>query len=45
MDNDMKDEFYVCHFFTGSQCLDGIETTNSLINPPNSDPRVRYTHD
>lgn len=45
MDNDIKNEVYVCNVFTGSQCLDGVETTNLLINPTKSDPRVRYAYD
>lgn len=45
MDNDIKNEVYACKVFTGSQCLDGIETTNLLINPTKSDPRVRYAYD
>lgn len=44
MDNDIKNEVYVCYVFTGSQYLNGIETTNLLINPTKSDPRVRYAY-
>lgn len=43
MDNDIKNEVYVCYVFT--QYLNGIETTNLLINPTKSDPRVRYAYD